>query len=1113
MLSYFRSLEKGLDAAYSVAGKARAKGLDPELFVEVRRTSDMAERVEYLLEIEGIAEDIRELAQQMGREELSIEIAKRIAKRSKGHLDRALEKAVRAGLAILTEGILVAPIEGIAKAAVGKNADGSSYASVFFAGPIRSAGGTGQAMSVLLADVVRRELGIGKYIPTNEEIERWKEEIPLYKQCQHLQYIPSNREIEMIVSGCPVCVDGEGTEDAEVAGYRNLPRVQDNRVRGGACLIIAEGLSQKAAKIQAHVKRLGIDGWSFIDDLLSLKRGSAEKWSGIKPQDKYLHDLIAGRPVLSYPSRKGGFRLRYGKSRTNGLAGLAVHPSLMKLLNGAIAIGTQIKIERPGKAGVVTPCDTIEPPIVLTERGDLVEADEYMRAGGPTDGARVVDLGEILIPIGEFLENNHPLVPAAYSIERYGAELCAKGFAPDGPLDAMGFDESLSVSRKYGVPLHPMYNLFWHDVRADDMAALSDFILANGRLSEGRLVLPRDEGMKKILVSLGALHRIDGDSVSLDRYALSLIHCLGLKAEGGKISRAVEMPPGVTDSMKLVNALAGMRVMPRGKTRIGARMARPEKASERKMKPPVHVLFPIAGSGGPQRLVNESAKRGRPVRAEVENRYCRKCYLHTFSHSCAQCGAHTESLRRMMDDTLQVNAIFDAARKRVGADPAVKVKGVKGLSSRNKSVEPLEKGMVRARHGVFIYKDGTSRFDLTDAPLTHFKPREIGITAAKARELGYALDICGRPLTSDDQMLELRPQDLIISKAGGEYLVRTTQFVDDLLSSFYKLEPYYEMSEPSELIGTLLLGLSPHTSVGVLCRLIGYTDAAVCYAHPYYHAAKRRNCDGDEDCVMLLMDALLNFSKAYLPEKRGGHMDAPLILSPRIDPLEIDKEALNIDAYSSIPLEVYEASDRLESAKSVEKCIDNAKRRVGSLLQYEGFGFTHDTTDISAGETVSAYKTLDDMEEMTEMQMRLAERIDAVDENDVANRVVSQHLLPDMIGNMGAFATQSFRCTACGAKYRRIPLTGKCKCGKDVIMTVHKGNIMKYLSLCKRLAGKYRLSPYTLQRLELIEGAVRMSFSEEDAPSLSRYCAEPPAEPEPDEGHEEEPEELAQGDE
>ena len=48
------------------------------------------------------------------------------------------------------------------------------------AGPIRAAGGTAQALSVLIADVVRRELDLDPYIPTPAEIERYKEEI-LYK--------------------------------------------------------------------------------------------------------------------------------------------------------------------------------------------------------------------------------------------------------------------------------------------------------------------------------------------------------------------------------------------------------------------------------------------------------------------------------------------------------------------------------------------------------------------------------------------------------------------------------------------------------------------------------------------------------------------------------------------------------------------------------------------------------------------------------------------------------------------------------------------------------------------------------------------------------------------
>ena len=44
-------------------------------------------------------------------------------------------------------------------------------------------------------------------------------------------------------------------------------------------------------------------------------------------------------------------------------------------------------------------------------------------------------------------------------------------------------------------------------------------------------------------------------------------------------------------------------------------------------------------------------------------------------------------------------------------------------------------------------------------------------------------------------------------------------------------------------------------------------------------------CDGDEDCIMLLLDGLINFSRSFLPQNRGGSMDAPLVLTSRIDPV------------------------------------------------------------------------------------------------------------------------------------------------------------------------------------------------------------------------------------
>ena len=294
MRAYFDSLVKEADRCYAVARRARARGMDPETFVEIPQAEDLASRVEKLLDswnVEGVAARIRELSKDLNREEVSLVIAKEIATRPAKSKEEAIDRAVRVGLAVLTEGILVAPLEGIAGIRLGRNGDGTSYVSISFAGPIRSAGGTGQAMAVLIGDVVRRELGIGKYVPTHGEVERFKEEIPLYKVAQHLQFTPSNQEIELIVKNCPVCIDGEGTEDVEISGFRDLPRVETNKVRGGACLVIAEGMCQKAPKLEKHVKRLNMDGWQFISDYLAMKKKDAsQEQAKVKPDPKYLKD-------------------------------------------------------------------------------------------------------------------------------------------------------------------------------------------------------------------------------------------------------------------------------------------------------------------------------------------------------------------------------------------------------------------------------------------------------------------------------------------------------------------------------------------------------------------------------------------------------------------------------------------------------------------------------------------------------------------------------------------------------------------------------------------------------------------------------------------------------
>ncbi len=395
MEEYFRTIEGSVDRAYEVADRARKEGLDPVVGIEIPRAQDMASRVEKLLAhlgIDGISTEIRALTATMPREEVAVSITRRIAQDTSrgGSTASRVDAALRVGLAILTEGILVAPLEGLAEVHLHEGRDGAPYIELYYAGPIRAAGGTAQALSVLLADIVRRDLGLAAFRADREEVERYKEEIPLYKYHQHLQYVPTPEEIEQVVSHVPVAISGESTEgDAEVSAFRNLPRVPTNGIRGGACLVIAEGLCQKAAKLRKIVDKLGLEGWEFLADL-----GHRPTEEDDPTTPKYLQEAVGGRPILAHPNRPGGFRLVYGRARTSGLAACAVNPAAMVVLQHFVAIGTQVKLEFPGKASAMGVCDTVEGPIVELEDGTVTAVHEVERAEVLLPFVRrIVDLG------------------------------------------------------------------------------------------------------------------------------------------------------------------------------------------------------------------------------------------------------------------------------------------------------------------------------------------------------------------------------------------------------------------------------------------------------------------------------------------------------------------------------------------------------------------------------------------------------------------------------------------------------------------------------------------------------------------------------------------------
>lgn len=1149
---YFDRLREKTEEAYELGGKARQQSKDPEQRIDIPVAEDLPEKASSLviaakfpeLEDSGVADRIRELEEEYGKndERVSFQIAREIAQgdfHDFEDVERACDAGVRVGASYMTGGITTAPLEGIGEIKVRQNDDGSEYLAVYYSGPIRSAGGTASAMSVLLADYVRLGVGLDKFKPSETVIKRYATEVEdYYNRVTAKQYNPTREEVKKIASNVPVEVTGSATEDLEVSNYKDLDRIETNQIRGGMCLVYLDGLPLKAPKIKKRIKKwgkeFGLEHWKWIEDYLELQKeihssgdddsdeDSEEEEKKYTPSDKYLGSLTAGRPVFAHPGKKGGFRLRYGHSRTNGLAAASFHPATMEITERFLAIGTQMKIEYPGKATVGTPCDSIHPPVVRLENGDVVKVETREKARElENEVEEILFLGDMLVTYGEFVENGKKLLPSPYVEEWWEKELekeleeqdvkLGKSFEEKTPSPK----EAFKISDVLGIPLHPEWQYHWTETSPERFKALYESI------NSGEM---KGEDAKKCLEDILVQHKVKDGKIKVGKKDLKVLKEL-LRTDEDYNEELDNVETG-KDIQEFIESISGYKLREQAPHYLGARMGRPEKAERRTLNGKPQLLFPCGKQeGGRMRnlvasynygsiqediIINKDEETGEKTyfsyNPETGNSakpvwFCNQCQKEHGEESdkCENCGG--ERFQRFKNTNIEIEELMENALDNLGMkEPPELLKSFRGMTSEHKHVEPIEKGLLREKYDLYVNKDATVRYDATDIPMTHFKPKEVGVSVEKLREIGYTEDHNGDPLTDEEQVVALKPQDIIIpdsdqTLSAAEYMMRVCNFVDELLEEFYDLPPYYEVEEKEDLVGELVIGLAPHTSGGTVGRIIGFTDAKGIYAHPYWHAGKRRNADGDEDAILMMMDGLLNFSRQYLPDMTGARtMDAPLILSTVLNPDEVDDEAWAVETVDEYPLGFYEETLEYKEPWNLENEIEIGEDIVHSDEPFR-HGFTHATTDVDDGPSQSEYVTLDEMSEKTSAQLGLGEKTKAADEDATAELLLQKHFLPDIRGNLRSFSSQEMRCVDCNEKFRRVPLTNQTiapsgkttaqcpECDGKVLLTISEGTIRKYMQPSKDIIDEYEINPYLRQQVTMINKTLQSLFGKDERQS------------------------------
>lgn len=1054
----------------------KIKSQDPCDSIESTFENFLPERVSALFKDPKLNGCIRSLLPEENRQKLIIRLVDKLILEY-GHLtqEKLIEFCLKVSLGVLTEGVVTAPIDGLLSAEIDPV---EKFIKLNFSGTIRGAGGTICGFIVLIAEYLRLKFNLNRYWPTPDEIERNVLEILTFIRYKPTQIRPSKEEILHVIKNCTIMVDGLETEIIEVPAYKYLPRIQKPRLRNSITLVFVEGFIIRAKKIISLAKELKLET-KWLEELVNMaKNYRVEGSRSSQSLDRY--SLTIGKPVISDPKAKMGLSLRVGTTPTTGLNGCNVHANLIDLL-GFMNIGSQLVVDLPGKATTITgTCDDLNPPLVRYKDGV-----RFYEVGSRDQVLEILCLGEILFAIGDFIECNRSLPKRDYCNGIFRNQLKDK---EQIDFNLLSEEELFQLHKKY--PLLKVPSRWSYYINA---ISFSEYQYLR-KLTQYTL---SDTSLLSLLHKLKVQYGIDQDKIVI-KYQKIFENFLQKQTPISYLQylEHVEKDPNNLNLTTYINQKltenSKMAFGERGNCILNARIGRAESVNLSKMKLQIvhslneykinsNVNFWKQIQKDPIRNCSYDLRFCERCNIQLANRLCVCSHITKRQNYCMTCKIHFDPQDEKHNSHKTVHRLFVKRNyaheleelKHEGLQINEKI-NMKLLNSygKTKYPEPLIKGVLRSQNQLPVTKDGTIRVVAPNLATTHFTAKQLNLNIEDLHKLGYYKDQNNQDLVSESQIIPLKINDTIISKQTAVIYKRIANFLDELFLNYYSVkEKYYAIEELEDLIGHTIVMISPHTSSGIVNRIIGLMENLGNFCHPTAVVARRRDLDGDIDGSTLFADVALNMSKIYTEGKVGSLMGVPLNLTTIYYLDQIGKQILG----RQIEPTYYRGliDDNLKSypisflKQNILKVED---RMLDKLIPVQEYYYNTPYFNLSTNHIKNLYKDSIDNNTKVDSVLLLQSRMPFIDQTECIKGVINGHIIPDLMGNSNSFFKQKLKCSFCKKNYTFEPLMLKCYYCKigELQYTIHPKMVIKYVPLLKRLR-EYRLQNEALnQKIDFI---------------------------------------------